>query len=341
MKRIHTNRLFSLRVYLFLFVVGLAGMYAVYYFQYFDTRKITKPIEKVTTATAPLCDNVFCEAVDGIRVAAISVDNAPESWPQAGVSHSPLVYEVPVEGGRTRLFAYFLENHLSSVERVGPVRSLRDAFLDLGASCDVLPVHVGGSPSALLRVPNTSIDTLDEFFNGSRFLRTSKRIAPHNTYIYGEKLVVDLKERREAMGAHCEPFIQRTGNGISQEKNPAFDFGELSITWQYSTSTMQYTRAQNKVSQKDEEGDTYTFTNVLHLYMPMKTIDEKLRRDISTTGSGRFELFSRGVVVGGTWSRKNIEDSFQLRADNGDIVSPSGTTWITILPETMAPKSLQ
>lgn len=341
MKRIHTNRLFSLRVYLFLLVVGLAGMYAVYYFQYSDTRKITKPVDKVTTVVPPLCDNVFCESVDGIRIAAVSVDNAPESWPQAGVSQSPLVYEVPVEGGRTRLFAYFLENRLLSVERIGPVRSLRDAFLDLGASCEVLPVHVGGSPSSLLRVPNSEFDSLNEFFDGDKFLRTSKRIAPHNTYIYGEKLFIDLKERREIMGAHCQPFSSRTGSGISQEKNPAFDFGELSITWQYSTSTAQYTRGYKKVVQKDEDGKTYVYTNVLHLYMPMKTIDEKLRRDISTTGSGRFELFSGGVVVGGTWSRKNIEDSIQLRADNGDIVSPSGTTWVTILPETMAPKSLQ
>jgi len=340
MKRIHTNRLFSIRLYLFLLLVGLVGMYVVYRFQYADIENFEKPLEKVT-ATAPLCDNVFCKSVDGLRIAAVSVDNAPESWPQVGVSQSSLVYEVPVEGGRTRLFAYFLENELTSVERIGPVRSLRDVFLDVGASCDVLPVHVGGSPSALQRVSDTSMDTLNEFYFGDRFLRSTKRLAPHNTYIYGEKLVVDLKERREAMGAHCQPFSSRTGSGISKEKNPAFDFGELSIMWQYSTSTAKYTRTQKNVIQKDEDGKKYVYANVLHVYMPMKTIDEKLRRDISTTGSGRFELFSGGVVVGGTWSRKSIEDSFQLRADNGDIVSPSGTTWVTILPDSMAPKSLQ
>lgn len=339
MKRIHTNRIKSLRVYLFLFVVGCAGMYAVYYFQFTGvSRNTITPIDTLDSPAA-LCDTVFCEKNVG-RVAAVVVDNAPESWPQAGVTQSSLVFEVPVEGGRTRLLAFFHEKQLKDVERVGPVRSLRDAFLDLGATCNILPAHVGGSPSSLLRVPNKSVDSLDEFFYGSVFLRSTKRLAPHNTYVYGEKLLGALLDRR-ATETECRPFVARTGTGITREATPAFEFGELSVSWNYSTSTMQYAREIGKKEQKDEKGNTYTFNNVLQLYMSMKTIDEKLRRDISSVGSGRFELFSQGNVVSGTWTRKSINDSFVLRADNGDVVSPSGSTWVTILPDSMAPKSLQ
>lgn len=338
MKRIHTNRLKSLRVYLFLFLVGCVGMYAVYYFQFAGISKTTtQKVEKESEVV--LCDSVFCEKNVG-RVAAVVVDNAPESWPQAGVTQSSLVFEVPVEGGRTRLLAYFHEKQLKDIERVGPVRSLRDAFLDIGANCSILPVHVGGSPSSLTRVPNKSVDSLDEFFYGSLFLRSTKRLAPHNTYMYGEKLVTALLDRRMTE-QECQPFAVRTGGGIEREDEPSFEFGELAVSWNYSTSTTQYVREIGKKEQTDEKGNVYTFNNVLQMYMSMKTIDEKLRRDISSVGSGRFELFSRGNVVMGTWTRKKITDSFTLRADNGDVVSPSGSTWVTILPDSMAPKSLQ
>jgi Protein of unknown function (DUF3048) C-terminal domain len=210
----------------------------------------------------------------------------------------------------------------------------------LGATCNVLPVHVGGSPSSLLRVSNKSLDSLDEFFYGSSFLRSTKRLAPHNTYMYGERLEVELLDRR-LTPTECGPFALRTGGGISREIRPAFEFGELSVAWNYNSSTAQYAREVGSKAMKDEQGNTYVYSNVLHLYMSMKTIDEKLRRDISSVGSGRFELFSQGMAVTGTWTRKKITDSFVLRADNGDVVSPSGSTWVTILPDSMAPKSLQ
>src|SRR5579863_8827675 len=51
---------------------------------------------------------------------AVKVDNVQGAWPQAGLNQADIVYDLPVEGGLTRLLAIF---HSADVPVIGPIRS--------------------------------------------------------------------------------------------------------------------------------------------------------------------------------------------------------------------------
>ena len=59
---------------------------------------------------------------------AVKVDNVQGAWPQAGLNQADIVYDLPVEGGLTRLLAIF---HSADVPVIGPIRSARPVDADI------------------------------------------------------------------------------------------------------------------------------------------------------------------------------------------------------------------
>ncbi len=110
----------------------------------------------------------------------VAVDNARSAFPQEGLALARRVYELPVEGGVTRLL---LETRGGEQGRVGPVRSARVAMLDLADALGAFLVHVGGSPAALARIEREGYVTFDGLFDRARFVRVRGRRPPHNTFV--------------------------------------------------------------------------------------------------------------------------------------------------------------
>ncbi len=109
----------------------------------------------------------------------VSVDNAHAAFPQKGFALARRVYEIPVEGGVTRLL---FETWGGEAGLVGPVRSARLAMLALADALEAFLVHVGGSPLAQKRIEEGGYVTFDGLFDRRRFVRTKDRRPPHNTY---------------------------------------------------------------------------------------------------------------------------------------------------------------
>jgi Protein of unknown function (DUF3048) N-terminal domain len=59
---------------------------------------------------------------------AVKIDNVLGAWPQAGLNQADIVYDLPVEGGLTRLLAIF---HSQDVGVFGPIRSARPVDADI------------------------------------------------------------------------------------------------------------------------------------------------------------------------------------------------------------------
>ena len=59
---------------------------------------------------------------------AAKIDNVEGAWPQAGLNQADIVFDIPVEGGLTRLLAIF---HSQDVAQFGPIRSGRPVDADL------------------------------------------------------------------------------------------------------------------------------------------------------------------------------------------------------------------
>ena len=80
------------------------------------------------------------------RPVAVMLNNIKKAQPQIGISQADVIYEVPAEGGITRMLAVY--QSLEGVELLGSVRSTRPYYIELALGHDALLVHAGGSQEA-------------------------------------------------------------------------------------------------------------------------------------------------------------------------------------------------
>ncbi|MEG2769482.1 MAG: DUF3048 domain-containing protein, partial [Oscillospiraceae bacterium] len=94
-----------------------------------------------------------------LRPIAIMVNNIFVALPQTGLSDADIIYETVTEGGITRLLAVY--PNVTDVKTVGPVRSLRDAHLQLSLPYQPLYVHIGASKFSKNMLSNQKYEDKD------------------------------------------------------------------------------------------------------------------------------------------------------------------------------------
>ena len=95
---------------------------------------------------APLTGEPLSTKPENTRPFAVMINNIVYAQPQVGISNADMIYEIPAEGGITRMMAIF--SHLYDVESVGSIRSLRPYYLSVALSYDAIVIHAGGSEQA-------------------------------------------------------------------------------------------------------------------------------------------------------------------------------------------------
>ena len=74
----------------------------------------------------------------------VMLNNLKDAMPQLGVSKADIIYEIPAEGGVTRMIGVF--QSLEGVETLGSIRSTRPYYLEVALGHDAILVHAGASP---------------------------------------------------------------------------------------------------------------------------------------------------------------------------------------------------
>ena len=123
---------------------------------------------------------------------SVMINNIIDAMPQAGISRADVVYEAPVEGEITRLLAIFED--YADLEKIGPVRSCRDYFIDFAMEFDAIYTHYGQAVYAYDLLNSDMLNNISglQYQDGvgeiygyageDIFYRTDDRPAPHNAY---------------------------------------------------------------------------------------------------------------------------------------------------------------
>ena len=178
-------------------------------------------------APQPPARPTFSEERD--RALAVLIDNV-NGYPQHGLGVASMIVEMPVEGGLTRLMAYF---DRTDPERVGPVRSARDYFVELAQASAAVLVHDGGSPGAMVAIGNAEVPTLNAYNRGNLFARSSDRSAPYNLYTVGTDL-------RTAVTRLVPERVRLVANSIYRPAADAAEVAEVSVTYGTYTSGFRF-----------------------------------------------------------------------------------------------------
>ena len=99
------------------------------------------------------------------RPIAVMINNLKIAHPQSGLTNADIIYEAVTEGGITRLMALYSD--IEKIDKVGPVRSARDRFVEMMLPLNAIYVHIGSSTSASKMLNFYSYKDIDGIYLGS------------------------------------------------------------------------------------------------------------------------------------------------------------------------------
>ncbi|MCZ0755942.1 DUF3048 domain-containing protein [Anoxybacillus sp. J5B_2022] len=268
------------------------------------------------------------------RAVAVMINNHPKARPQSGLPKADIVYEVLAEGDLTRFLAIFQSEF---PEKVGPVRSARDYYIELSKGFNALYICHGWSPEAKKMLESGAADYLNGlFYDGTLFKRASFRKAPHNSYITFSNIEKGATEKGYALQEEIEPlpfFANESVGKPAEQVEIAYSRQAYAhVQYKYIPEKKGYFRYS--AGEQTVDYDTHEpvlVQNVFVVAAKHTIADSYGRRDIDLTSGGNGYLFQNGTVRPVEW--KNVNGRL-LPYENGVPVGfVPGKTWINIVPQ--------
>jgi len=307
-----------------------------------------EPEPEVPAGTNPLTGEPMEPEYEGRRPVAVMFNNLKAAQPQLGVGQADIIYEIPAEGGVTRMLGLF--QTLDGVGNLGSIRSTRSYYLEAALGHDAILVHAGGSPDAYQNIPNWGVNNIDGVNGGPRhdevFWRDPdrKRNAgyEHSLLTSGERVQAFLdagKYRTEHKDGYSYPqtFAE---DGTPLNGTPADHF-KLYFTnyktgvFEYDPETMLYYISQYGDAYADgNTGKQVGVTNVLVLETSIHIIsgDKEGRLNVKMTGEGSGTYFCGGKYIPIRWSKADRSSPFIYKLEDGTpLTLGQGKSYVCIM----------
>ena len=260
-------------------------------------------------------------------VLVLKMDNTASSAPQVGLGSADLVVEELVEGGMTRLAAFF---YSAIPGDAGPVRSMRASDIGIVSPVDGDMVTSGAAAVTISRIARAGIDFFAEGDAG--FYRSGSRSAPYN-------LFTDLREVATAAKQKNSRPADYLPWGPADDLAPGQRAGTLAASFSGGHTTTWTFRDGHYVNQNSyaASGDTFDADSVLVLRV---AVGDAGYRDpagnpvpeTTLVGRGDAMLFHDGRLVRGTWRKEELGAPLDLSTKGVDLGVPPGRVWIELVP---------
>jgi hypothetical protein len=269
------------------------------------------------------------------RPIMVMVENSPAARPQTGLTEADVVYEILAEGEITRFIAVY-QSKVPAV--IGPVRSIRPYFVEIGKGLDAIVVHAGWSQDGMNKIQELRVDHLDQVYGDDRYYwRDNSRKKPHNLYTNVEKIrqaAMDKKFHAKwknpvlKFAASTDPDL--TGQTISKITIPYIAGYE--VGYSYDKESGMFQRLMMGELHKDKEsGQVIAANNVIICEASHQILDKAGRRAVNIHGPGKGYLLQKGIMKEVTWIEKN--GFIRVSDSNGELGLLPGKTWIQVVPK--------
>jgi hypothetical protein len=304
-----------------------------------------------TTATTvsgaelwPLTGLPVTEGAPTDPILAVKIDNTANSRPQAGLEFADLVFDIPVEGGVSRLLAFF-QSQLP--QEIGPVRSVREVDPKLLTPFGALIAYSGGQPAVVAAVRDVAVDIGDPVLGSGAYRRAADRPAPYDLMLDPYAALASVEDALGAAGPWLS-FSERPVGEPTPARDPALNV-EINasirhqVVYGYSATDGGYLRfhrsAPHLVASEDEIDIQIVATNVIVLVVEQLETGRTDSSgapvpDFDVLGTGEVVVFRDGAAQVGRWERGRLTDFFRFFDQAGrEIRLAPGTTWIHLVPE--------
>ncbi len=260
-------------------------------------------------------------------VLVAKMDNTYASAPQVGLGSADLVVEELVEGGLTRLAAFY---YSQIPDLVGPVRSMRASDIGIVSPVGATVVTSGAAGQTIARIKNAGIQFFQEGSKG--FERDSSRSAPYNlfahlTTVAGEAATDVARPDDYLPWGDEDAFPQ----GQPAKKIAAVFGGGHTTNWTYDGKG--YVNENTYAA----DGDEFPADTVLVLRVTVGDAGylDPAGNPVPETkleGKGEAMIFHGGRLVRGTWKKTGLDSAITLSTKAGALEVPAGHTWIELVP---------
>ena len=301
--------------------------------------------EAISTITGLYID----EEIAKQRPVAFMMGNTADAAPQSGIGEAAVVYEIPVEGGITRLMA-IIENY-KELEKIGSSRSCRYYFVHYAMEYGAMYAHFGQSKYALPTLNDALVHNINglEGVAGKCYYRTSDRKPPHNAYANGQK-IYDFAvskgyptEYEEGQESHFQFVEEETENLLEsgtdarivrpgyQIDNPWFDYNE--------TDKMYYRSQYGKPHVDKETNQQLSCKNIIIQYVKIGLFDDRKSLIIDTVGSGSGMFVTNGKAISITWKKDTNYGVTKYFDESGNEIKLNrGKTWVLLVDQNKSSK---
>ncbi|MEQ6903735.1 DUF3048 domain-containing protein [Nocardioides sp. YIM 152588] len=261
-------------------------------------------------------------------VMVVKMDNTGSSAPQRGLSHADLVVEELVEGGVTRLAAFYYSDVPGEV---GPVRSMRASDIGIVAPVDATVVTSGAAAVTYGRLKEAGVTWKTEGSAG--FYRASDRSAPYNLMADLSKVSKALEDGETARPDDYLPWASADdATGGKKATRIAADFGSHTTEWTFSKKDGYVNQNSNAPAEDQFPADSVLVLRVEVGDAGYKDPAGNFVPESKFDSTGPALLFHGGKVVKGTWTKDGAEAPVTLSTAGGDLTVPAGHVWIELVP---------
>lgn len=306
-----------------------------------------EPKPDVPAGVNPLTGEPMEPEYENNRPVAVMLNNIKAAQPQLGVSQADIIYEVPAEGGITRMLGVY--QTVEGVGNLGSIRSARPYYIELALGLDALYVHAGGSPEAYQDIPDWGVDNMDGVRGGSDsqiFWRDADRRKTagyeHSLLTSGEKIQAYLDGGRFRT-EHKEGYVY--AQSFAEDGTPAGGAAAEHVTLRFSaykTGTFDYNAESGKymVGQYGADyvdgntGGQVSVTNLLVLETGITVIpgDMEGRLSVTLTGSGKGTFFCGGRAAAIRWSKADRNSQLVYTLEDGTpLTLGQGNSYVCII----------
>ena len=299
-----------------------------------------------TEPVNPLTGLPIAKEAANRRPVAVMLNNVKQAMPQLGVSQADIIYEVPAEGGVTRMIALY--QTLDGVGNLGSIRSTRPYYLEIALGHDALLVHAGGSNEAYRDIASWGVDNMDGVRGQSDakiFWRDQARRQSmgyeHSLLTSGEKIQAYLDEghfrtERRAGYTYRQDFaVDGTpSNGTDANKVEVKFSSYKTGVFQYDPDSGKYMIRQYGAAYTDgNSGKQVGVTNVLILETAMTVLDQEGRLQVATTGFGKGTFFCGGKSIPIRWQKadRNSPFLYTLESSSAPLVLGTGNSYVCLI----------
>jgi hypothetical protein len=288
-----------------------------------------KAAEREQASRSPLTGLTFKGKPPAHPVVAVKIDNSGSSAPQIGLGSADMVVEELVEGGITRLAAFFYSDVPTNV---GPVRSMRATDIGVVQPLDAVLVASGGAAPTVTRLKDEDIRTFTEGARG--YYRDTGRVAPYNLFMHLGELVKTLDAGDRA--APYLPFASPSSSPSLPKGEAAKGFTATFSPSSSSTFGLRDGRYVNTDTNATAE-DQFVADTVLVLRVRVEDAGylDPAGNPVPETifdGQGDAMIFDGGRLVRGTWTKNGLASDIRLRAAGETVTLPPGKVWIELVP---------